>query len=273
MERENKLIKKVKLLLKRAKAPRFLHWFGPKLYELWQHVFALFVKGSAQLSFRRTTQFLREFGFVVATKSTLQRYAAKLDLPFWQIIFQSTVGRVTKIGAIDGTGLERTSASWYYIKRIDDKKPMKQYFKLSILTGTNAKIFSLRVRSARAHDIKDVKYLFNQAKKCPSILLMDKGYDAEWLHRFFDDHHVKTIVPVRKKCGYGSFRKKLKKNFPQKLYHQRSIVESVFHALKTKYGSSVSSKKIKTARTEIYIRAILHNIFLHFINLLGHTRF
>lgn len=234
MVKENKLIKKVKHLLKRAKAPRFLHRFGPRTYEVWQHLFALFVKAYSRLSYRRTTRFLRDLGFTVATKSTLQRHAAKLGLPFWQTMLQATVGRVPRVGAIDGTGLERTTASWYYIKRIDDKK-VKQYFKLSILAGTNAKILSLRVRSARAHDIKDVKNLYNKAKKCPRILLMDKGYDAEWLHRYFNDRNVRSIVPTRKRAGYGSFRKKLRNNFPQKLYNKRNIVESVFHALKTKY--------------------------------------
>ena len=77
MKKQNKLVNKIKHLLRKANAPRFLHKFGPKTYEFWQQIFALFVKQYCVLSYRRTTTFLRDIGFKVATKSTIQRYAAK----------------------------------------------------------------------------------------------------------------------------------------------------------------------------------------------------
>ena len=122
MKKQNKLINKVKHLLNKHGMPRFLHHVGPKLYQLWQHVFALFVKTECQLSYRRTTRFLRNLGFKVATKSTWQRYAAKLDIPFWQQLFNETISKASKIMSIDGTGLERTKASQHYIRRIDSKR-------------------------------------------------------------------------------------------------------------------------------------------------------
>ena len=257
----NKLINKVKHLLKKCGVPRFLHHFGPKMYELWQHVFALFIKQYCQLSYRITTQLLRDLGFNIATKSTLQRYAAKLDLPFWQSILNKTIGRINKIGAIDGSGLERTNACWYYIKRIDGKPP-KTGYKLSLLSSKN-KIISLRLRSKPAHDMKDVKYLLNKTNKLPLTLVMDKSYDAEWLHKYCHNHlGIRSIAPPRKNSFRGYFRRRLRKKFPQRIYNKRSRIESTFHALKQKFGSSLSSKKISPARTEIYCRAILHNIFL-----------
>jgi len=41
MEREEKLTREIKRLLRQIGAPRFLHHFGPKKYELKQHLFAL----------------------------------------------------------------------------------------------------------------------------------------------------------------------------------------------------------------------------------------
>jgi len=271
MKDEEYLVHKVKVWLRRARLPRFLHCFGPKMYELWQHIFALFMKYECGWSFRRTVKRLRSLGFVVASKSTLQRYAALLDLPMWQTLFKFTLGRATKIGCIDGTGLERSKASWHYIRRIDRLKPVKQAFKLSVLCGSNGKILNLRLRSKPVHDTKDVKYLFGTAEQKPSIILMDKGYDAEWIHEYFHEHGVRSIAPTRKRCRRGRHRKKLMKNFPQKLYNKRNVVESVFHAFKQKYGASVSSKNIKTARTETYIKAILHNLHLLINRLSGHT--
>ena len=124
--KKDMLINKVKLLLKKIKAPTYLHKFGPKMYKLWQHVFALFFKANCKLSYRRTTQILRQLGFKVATKSTLQRHSSKLFLPFWQKLFSQTISRITNIVSIDGTGLEKSRASEHYIKRIDAKRPFWQ---------------------------------------------------------------------------------------------------------------------------------------------------
>jgi hypothetical protein len=111
--------------------------------------------------------------------------------------------------------------------------------------------------------MKDVRYLLDNAKKLPSILVMDKAYDAEWLHKYCHNHlNIYSIAPIRKNSFKGYFRNRLRKDFPDKLYNKRSMVESVFHAFKQKFGASVSSKKIGPARTEIYCRAILHNLFL-----------
>lgn len=116
MKRKESLINKVKDLLKRAKLPKRLHRFGPKTYFLWQHVFALFIKANCDLSFRRTTKLLRSLGFIVGTKSTLQRYANKLNLPFWQKILLKTINGFSKIVSVDATGLSKLVASEHYIK-------------------------------------------------------------------------------------------------------------------------------------------------------------
>ena len=139
MKDKNQLINKIKLLLNKAKAPKYLHRFGPKTYELWQHIFGLFVKSYCQLSYRSTAYFLKSLGFSVAAKSTLQRYSAKLSLPFWQTVFDKTVSNKISIGAIDSTELERSKSSFYYVRRIDSEKKVRRYFQLSVLTSGKKK--------------------------------------------------------------------------------------------------------------------------------------
>jgi len=271
MKDKKQLIDKVKHLLRRAQAPQFLHHYGPKTYRLWQHVFALFVRSYCRLSHRRTTQFLRDLGFSVASKSTLQRYAAKLRLPFWQTLLRASAGRVNRIGAIDGTGLERTNPSWHYVKRIFKGTIHRRGFFLMLLVSTNNKVLSLRLRSKRAGEIKDVRYLWKNAHTPFSVMVMDKAYDAEWLHKFFAEQGVRSIVPVRKRAIHGYYRKKLRDCFPQRLYNKRSIAESVIHALKQKFGSCVNAQLIGPARTDVYCRAILHNLFCWIVGVLGHN--
>ena len=50
---------------------------------------------------------------------------------------------------------------------------------------------------------------------------MDKGYDSEELHRYFASQNIQSIAPVRKNWARGQLRRKLKDNFPQKLYNKR----------------------------------------------------
>ena len=273
MKKKSSLIKKVKHLLKKAKLPNYLHHFGPKMYDLWQHVFALFFKANCKLSYRRTTSILEELGFVVASKSTLQRYSKKLKLPFWKKIFNFTIEKSSSIFMIDGTGLEKTCASKHYIKRIDGQYKFSKGFHFSIVTDEKGKIQSLRLRKKYGHDVKDIKSLFKDLKNKPEVILMDKGYDAEWIHELFENAGIKSIAPTRKNAKRGFYRRKLIRYFPQKLYNKRNMVESIFHAFKQKYGSSIFSKNIASARSEVYCKAILHNISLMIIELLGQTRF
>ena len=274
MKKEVKLINKVKHLLRKAKFPRYLHHYGPKKYEFWQHAFALLARAMFRLSYRRTTKILRKLGFKVGCKSTLHYYARKIPARIWQVLLKATLGKGVTIAAIDSTGLNRIRASWHYIKRID-RKPDRQFYKLSICVDVKRrKILSLRLRAKRASDFKDVKYLISKLKSKPNLCIMDKGYDAEWLHQFLHSKNIKTIIPTRYENvsvyrTHGYFRKQMKRNFDKKTYHQRNIVESVIYALKQKFGSSVSSKLITSARAEVYCRAIAYNLFLFLIRLSG----
>ena len=271
MKKEVRLVKKVKHLLKKADMPNYLHHFGPKMYKLWQHVFALFFKANCKLSYRRTASILEELGFVVASKSTLQRYTAKLKLPFWRGLFNLTIEKSSSIFMIDGTGLFKTCASKHYIKRIDGKYKFSKGFHFSIITDEKGKIQNLRIRKNYGHDVKDIKVLFEHLKNKPKIIIMDKGYDAEWIHELFENAGIRSIAPTRKNAKRGFYRRKLMRNFPKKLYYKRNMVESIFHAFKQKYGSSVSSKNISSARSEVYCKAILHNIYLIILKVLGQS--
>ena len=271
MRKRNELVNKIKHLLKKSSMPRFLHHFGPKMYELWQHVFALFFKADCKLSYRRTSRILKSLGFNVASKSTLQRYSKKISLPFWQKMLSLTITGFSSVISVDATGLSKTRASEHYIKRIDRELKLGKGFHFSIAVSENSQILSLRLRKKYCHDIKDVKYLYKRLPQKPKIILLDKGYDAEWMHKYFSRQKVRSIAPVRKNAVRGFYRLNLKNNFPKQIYNKRNRVESIFHAFKQKFGGSVSSKNICSARTEVYCKAILHNIFSKMIRLLGHT--
>lgn len=262
MIKENKLIKKIKHLLKRLKCPRWLHHFGPKTYEFYEHFYALLIKRFCKLSFRRTAQLFDLLGLRCPSKSALQYTAKKLNSPFWDKVLKTTTGSSHLI-AIDSTGLTATNPSYHYLRRIDGKMP-KIPIKLSIAFDTRKKKFSAaKIRVLPAHDIRDIKSLLLKSK--PKVVVADKAYDANWVHQFCAEHNIKPVIPIRKngkpKHKNWSLRMKAAQKFNPRVYHRRELSESANSSYKKKFGASISSKTVRTIRTEVYSALTCHNLF------------
>ena len=262
MEKENKLVKKVKRLIRRLGYPRWLHHFGPKKYEFYEHLVALLIRFNCRLSFRRVNQFMDMIGLRCPSKSALHCTSKKLGSNFWSRILDTTCGTSYLI-SIDSTGLARTNPSYHYLKRIDGKMP-KVPIKVSIAFDTRKKKFkAARIRITPAHDIKDARFLVKKSN--PKVLVADKGYDANSLHEYCRENGIKAHIPMRNKGksrGYSwTARRLAAKKFRTRTYYRREIAESGNGSLKRKFGASVSSKKARTIRTEIYGRLTCHNIF------------
>ncbi|MBU2523296.1 MAG: transposase [Nanoarchaeota archaeon] len=93
-------------------------------------------------------------------------------------------------------------------------------------------------------------------------LFGDKGYYAEFIHEYCFHHNIQTIIPKKKNVRRGFYRKKQLMNYSDEEYHQRSLIESCFGSLKRKYGGYVLSKKFTSIQSEIYRKAICHNLSL-----------
>ena len=278
MEKKAKLINKVKRLLKRLGCPRWLHHFGPKKYEFWQHIAALLVKQECKLGYRRVSRLLDYLGFDVPTYSALAKMVKRIPLVLWQNILKLTASFKVHIISIDGTGMSRSLPSPYYYRRIDKPYPVEIPLKLSMAIGTRRKkIAALRLRAKTVHDIKDAKYLIKRLPTKPDKLIADKGYDAEWLHRYCHNLSMEAVIPMR---DYGnkliyrgkSLRRQCRKNFSKRTYHRREMSESVFSSFKRRFGPSLNSVKISAQRAEVYCRAIAYNIIYCFSGLFQRSR-
>ncbi len=277
MKTKEKLVKKVKRLVKQAGLPRYLNHFGPKIYEFWEHALAFLVKQECKLGYRRVTQLLRGLGRNCPCPSALCMSFHRIPLPLWQQILAVTARMKVNIVAIDGSGMSRMLPSPYYYRRIDKPYPIEIPLKVSIAIDTRTKkILAIRLRSKKAHDIRDVKYLLKRLPVKPNKLVADKGYDAEWVHKFCKSIGITAVIPMR---NYGTkliprkrkLRVLCKKSFNKKTYHRREMAESVFSAIKRKFGASVSSNKFSAQRAEMYCRAITHNIISLFRTILNGT--
>lgn len=262
MKKENKLAIKIKRLLRRIGAPRFLHQFGPKTYELKQHLFALISMTIFRLSFRRASKLLEMFGFKVPTYSALCKSRKRIPTTLFQRMMALTAGATHTCVAVDSTGISRANPSDHYIKRIDRKKPIKSFIKQSSLFDVRRRTFiALRVRSRPRHDVKDAKYLLERAD-VQTTLLGDTAYDAEWLHEWCFEHGIQTQIKPRKNVKRGFYRRKQMKYYSEDVYHQRSLIESGQGAVKRKYGGYTLAKRIWATRAEAYLKATAFNLRL-----------
>jgi len=258
MKKEERLVNKIKRLFRRLGAPRWLHRFGPKTYELWQHVFAFVVMAVCRLSLRRVWKFLSSIGYAVPTYSALCKSRKRIPLSLLQKAMAITAGNEHVCVAIDSTGISRTNPSHHYIKRIDRRENVKSYVKQSCLFDIEKRKFvALRIRARPRHDIMDAKHLLK--KTGVQTLLADTAYDANWLHEWCWKKGIQTQIKPRKNVRRGFYRKKQMKNFSEEKYHQRSLIESGQGAEKRKYGGYTLAKDIRAIKVEAYCKAICFN--------------
>ena len=263
MKKETKLLKKLECLLKKLNCREYLHHFGPKKYKFKQHAIALLLKEVCRMSFRRLTNFFSYFGFAIPTYSALCKSRKRIPLFLWQKILKLTTDLSSTNVAIDSTGFSKTNPSFYFVKRIDRKKPIKSYAKLSAFFDIDSRKFcALKIRAKPRHDVRDVKSLLRQNSKFQK-LFGDSAYDSEWLYETCFDKKIKTIIKPKKNAKKGFYRRKQQKNYSDEEYPQRSLIESGFGSLKRKYGGDVSGRCAKAIKVEINCKAIAHNLSLY----------
>jgi len=262
MKKEVKLVKKLNGLLQQLNQREYLHHFGPKKYKFVQHALALLLKEVLKCSFRRISNILRELDIMVPTYSALCKSRKRIPLDLWNSLLKITAGESSGMIGIDGTGFSRTNPSFHYVKRIDRRKPVKSFAKLSALFDLVKKKFTaLKIRIRPRHDMKDVKSLVRKDIKIKK-LFGDSAYDAESLHEYCYWNKIQTVIKPKKNAKRGWARKKQMEKYSEKEYHQRSLIESGFGSLKRKYGGNVLARNSHGVKAEIYCRALAHNIGL-----------
>ncbi len=260
MKKRNTIVNKVKHLLRQSGLPAYLHNKGPKKFRFWQLCLGLLVKEVFRLSYRRAAAFLREFYGIEMHWTTLQKCRKRAPLSVWQRLLRMTADNFVHVAAIDGTGLQRSNPSSYYLKRIDHNKVTYPIMIMSMVDIIRRKFLSVKHHKGRCGEIADAPYLVKQFPNEIDLILMDKAYDSEKLHRWLRQQGIYSIAPVKKNWAKGQLRKQLMECFDHGLYWQRNIIESLFSALKRLFGTLLHARSARTQRAELYMRLIAYNL-------------
>jgi len=249
----------------KVKIKSFYNVKGTKWYTAQEKLAFLVYKIINDLSYREVIDEIEVNG-KKPHYTTLQKFADSLSTKLITKIRRisylicESLKRVKKLASIDGTGLSKCRASRHYERRVGHLKSAKLFDKLSILVDCESKlILDWKFRVKTAHDVKDVHYLLPKAKGYQYILL-DKGYDAEWIYELAFKLNLIPQIPSRKWSKKGFYRKKAKKLFNKIIYNMRNIVECVYSSFKRVEGEKLRSCKARTKKLELAIKILKYNL-------------
>lgn len=205
--------------------------------------------------------------------TTLQKFLQRIGDGVFREVVQKIYGRLKKdetIVGVDSTGIEIIHASAHYLKRIEKEKA--SFVKASLMVNTSSR--AIADCHAVADNTHDIKMLAEHLKRLPrhgfSHFVADKAYDSTQLYWELKRMGLVMVVPQRqfKKEGFytktrGSIvSRKRKKLFDERIYHQRSLVESVNSSIKRRFGSFVNSTRAQNMVKQVYLKAALYNLGL-----------
>jgi hypothetical protein len=212
------------------------------------------------------------FGKSIPHWTTLQKFLKRIPLGIWDLILVGTYKLFCARNvntAIDGTGFDELHASHYYEKRVGRDINKRRFMKHSIFVDTDFQaIISSCGKESGPHDTLDFKPLIKFGSRFVKIktVTADKGYDSEENHRFArEEIGAESIIPARNDNSVwrmrGHYRKKMRRDFPLKKYHQRSKVETINAVEKRKFGQDPRSTKFEMRQKELKLIDIVYNVY------------
>jgi hypothetical protein len=264
-----RLIQKVKSGVRAARIPRSFSKKKNNVFSNEQHIVIQVLMQLEGKALRDMPDFLallqEELHLARAIHfTTINKFALRVKQTYLEEIIAKMVrSNEASLVAIDGTGFSLNVRSPYFCTIAGERNRFMQ-------TNVSAEvrrrlIIAVRLRRKKRHENKDVPYLMEHSKQLPiTAFIMDKGFDSEKNHEEAEKHGARMIAPLRKNSVKkykvsGLHRKKLVDNFPSDIYRQRVIIESIFSAVKRRFGHELYSRKFVTQKNELLFRFIAYD--------------
>jgi len=268
----------IKQGLEIAKAiPEYFSKFSNKVFSNHQKMILLVLKQKFKTTYRDLVEFLKvtKIPEIIGLKriphfTTLIRFSKRISKNLLNNLLNYCVkfSKPKSLNlAVDATGLELNRGSEHYtkIKLLDVKR--KKVIQLTACATTDTQLItSVRVEKRKSVVNKNFIDVVKESSKFGKIknVTADKGYDSNKNHEYLINKlKIKSGIKVREKAlgKRSTLRKKVLKNFDEKIYHQRSKIETIFSVIKRKYDSKIRAKQTKTQIQETIQKALTYNIY------------
>ncbi len=256
-DKTSKLIKLVEALIKATlRLPDYSSKFSRKDFTLRQHVIMLALKVKTKQRYREFVDLLQAMTVVqellgldkVPHYTTLDKVFLRLKNCVLAALLQV---ESSGFATIDATGFDRRHASKQYLNRCGIHiKSLKATF----LVDHNQDILDVHCTTTRKHDSKIVLPLTERHRL--RVLCGDMGYDDSKVRSTLQSRGIRPMIL------YRAFKPKYKywnSLFDQRLYHKRSLSETVNSVIKRKYSDTLYSKNWRSQFKELKLLAIVYN--------------
>lgn len=255
----SKLIRFVEACIKQAcRLPEYSSKFSRKDYTLRQHVTMLCIK-------IKLKQRYREFCEILDSMTEIRQILGLSKVPHWTtldkvflrlrncVLAALLYVESSDFAAIDATGFDRRHASKQYLNRC--KMHIKSLKATLLIDTVKQEIIDLHCTMTRKHDTKIVLPLTKHRRL--RALCGDMGYDDRKVRKTLRDRGIRPLIPHREFTKKQAYWNSL---FDKKLYHKRSLCETVNSVIKRKYADTLYSKNWRDQFKEMVLLAIVYNI-------------
>lgn len=159
------------------------------------------------------------------------------------------------IQAIDSTSIAHRSSSHNYAKRV---KGTFESVKTTILVDCSTRsILDVHCSMNLPHDTQIAWQVLKRNLSNVETVVADKGFDWDKLRHMLREEDIRPVIKHRE---FYSLDAAHNARINDKTYHQRSIVESIFFALRKRFGSTIKSRTWFGQFREIVLMCAVRNI-------------
>ena len=209
--------------------------------------------------------------------TTLYRFLARLDTEDVARVMKEIVRRMPGrwrspvTVAVDATGLAQAAVSSYFIRRVEHfgekQRSWKHWLKwLTVVDVDRQLILAQTARQAPWNDCATLPTLVGQVHEHTPVgcVLADAEFDSERNHTFCRQQlKAGSVIPAKRFTSRRAtgVRGQMRENFPRELYGRRSLIESVFSAVKRKLSCRAPGRTIHTQSRQALLLGLAFHIY------------
>ncbi|WP_265112547.1 IS5 family transposase [Halosolutus halophilus] len=218
-------------------------------------------------SYRQLLDVLREMPVIVAKLglsvnelpdfTTVCARKQDLKMPVWRMLLQLTAELFDtgEIQAIDSTSIAHRSSSHNYAKRV---KGTFESVKTTILVDCSTRaILDIHCSMNLPHDTQIAWQVLKRNLSDVDTVVADKGFDWDKLRQMLRNEGIRPVIKHRE---FYSLDAAHNARIDDEIYHQRSIAETIFFALRKRFGSTLKARTWFGQFRELVLKAAVRNI-------------
>lgn len=255
--------------------PKYFSKFSNKIYDNHQKTVLVVLRQKLRTTYRDLVDLLRITCIpdVIGLRriphfTTLIRFSKKLSpLLVRKLLAYSckmSKPRKLKLG-VDATGLKMDGGSEHYMIRAGKRQKQRRIIQVTACVMLDKQLVSSVKLQQRKTVVNNLFIpVVKESAKLGDVeyVAADKGYDGNRNHSLvIRDLRAKSLICIKNIKGKKSrIKKKAEKHFDEKIYHQRSKIETIFSVIKRKYLDSVKGKSALTKKREGMQKIVTYNV-------------